>query len=103
MKALSIALGLLTCGVLRCYAGDLATRGAANSEAAQAVAPERIWAMYAQEFARDLRGPERAAERVVAFTQAMTNHPPIALIRLSPLQRTGLKAMGTIQGRVSYR
>jgi uncharacterized protein (TIGR03435 family) len=94
MKMLHIAFGLITCCVLSSYAGDTATDAAGNTEAAQAVVPEKIWDMYSQVFARDLRGPERA----VAFAQVMSNHPQLALIRLSPVQRPGLSVTGTLQG-----
>jgi uncharacterized protein (TIGR03435 family) len=37
-------------------------------------------------------------ERAMAFVQVMTNHPPTALIRLSPVQRPGRGAMGQTSG-----
>ncbi len=59
---------------------------------------EKIWEMYSQVFARDLSGPERANEREVAFAQVMKSHPPIALIRRSPVQRPGRSVIGRLTG-----
>src|SRR5262249_16492867 len=36
---------------------------------------------------------ERAAERVAAFAEVMTNHPPIVLVRLSPEQPSAIRAI----------
>jgi uncharacterized protein (TIGR03435 family) len=65
---------------------------------APAAVPEMIWEQYSQVFARDLSGPERATERAVAFAQVMTNHPPIALIRVSPVSRPASRVTGRLQG-----
>ncbi len=49
-----------------------------------------IWDRYSEVFARDLRGQQLAE----AFAQVMTNHSPVALIRLSPAQRPGRPPVG---------
>jgi uncharacterized protein (TIGR03435 family) len=92
MRMLHTAFGLMACYVLSGYAGQGTPQAGAKAEAAVPVVPEKIWDQYAQVFARDLTGPARAAERVAAFTQVMTNHPPVALVRLSPGQRSGFTA-----------
>jgi uncharacterized protein (TIGR03435 family) len=57
------------------------------------VVPEKIWKEYSKVFARDLTGREKAPERVAAFAEVMTNHPPIVLVRLSPEQPSAVKAI----------
>lgn len=98
MKILHLALGLMTCSALSGYAADAAAPAAGNPPAAAPAVPDRIWEMYSQVFARDLVGPEHASERAIAFARVMTNHPPIALIRLSPMLRPMRKAAGALQG-----
>ena len=97
MKMFHITLGLMTCCALSGSAGHSQLRADGNAEAASSVAADKIWDKYSQVFARNLSGPERATERAVSFAQVMTNHPPIALIRLSPVQRPGIRA-GRLQG-----
>ena len=62
------------------------------------VVQKTIWDQYAEVLARDLRGPEHSNERAAAFAQVMTNHAPVAIIRLSPVQRPGRLPVG---GRTS--
>ena len=69
---------------------------------------ETIWDRYSQVLPQDLSEPERANranERAVAFAQVMRSHPPIALLRLSPVQRLDRSRIQGIRlpeiGRVS--
>jgi len=90
MKILLTTFGLMACCILN--AGEATPQAVSDAKTAAPVVPEKIWDQYSQVFARDLAGPERAAERVAAFTQAMTNHPPIVLVRLSPVQPSSIRA-----------
>jgi uncharacterized protein (TIGR03435 family) len=78
------------------------TMGRATPDPAVA---EKMWDQYSQVFAQGLRGPA-ARDAVI---QVMTNHPPVALIRLTRLPRPGqteasrvgrMQGMGTLQGHV---
>ena len=73
--------------------------------AAPAPATSKIWDLYSEAFAQSTNGRE-ATESAV---QVMTNNPPMAMIRLSPVNRSGLsgieidgrtKGVGTPQGHV---
>lgn len=69
--------------------------------ATPAPAAQEIWDLYSRVFAQNLRGQEAFD----AVTQAMAKHPPVALIRLSPVQRPArvgaISGMKTPQGCVS--
>ncbi len=69
---------------------------AVNTMRVGAPQAEAIWALYAPlfaQFAQGVRG-QQAAE---AVDLVMRQHPPIALLRLSPEQRPALRENGTIQ------
>jgi hypothetical protein len=90
LKILPVAVGLMACCVLN---GCSKATPQAAGNAKTSVVPEKIWEEYSQVFARDLSGRARAAERVAAFSEVMTNHPPIVLVRLSPEQPSAIKAI----------
>jgi uncharacterized protein (TIGR03435 family) len=90
MKILPAAVGLMACCVLN---GCSKATPQAAGNAKTSVVPEKIWEEYSLVFARDLSGRERAAERVAAFAEVMTCHPPIVLVRLSPEQPSAIKAI----------
>jgi len=94
MKALRLTfiLGLLC---LSTHSSRAATNTApATPETAATPVSDKVWRLYSDVFKQNLRGQE-AAEAVI---QAMTNHPPLALIRLSPVQQPGRSAAGKMQG-----
>lgn len=94
MKALGATFGLVLCCLLSGCSRDTTSKATANPEAAASANPEKVWEQYSDVFGQDLRGQEGAE----AVTQAMTNHPPTALIRLSPVQRPGRSVSGRMQG-----
>jgi uncharacterized protein (TIGR03435 family) len=99
MKLLPTTLGLITCCVLSGYAAEVTPQAGPTAEDAQG-APEKIWDLYSQAFepTRNLRGPEASAQRAEALAQVMTNHQPMALIRLSPVQRPGRSKVVGVHG-----
>ncbi len=102
MKAFYKTLALIACCVLSGYTGEVTAQAGPSAEGTPAVS-EEIWDLYAQAFERtcDLRGPEGSNQRVKTLAGVMTNHPPTALIRLSPVQRPGLSKPGVRSLRIA--